>query len=145
MIRSRVRCSYQPAIPALRKKGTKKRGKKRKKKHSNKRVRHFCLTSVSVNLFHLCADWSKACFLPAEIERVLNSAMCFGRSFGPLMKYLRTYHTLRYSAAQKSQHRKHRDAQTLTNSRLSLAAWSTYSMQRLLGCLRPFAKEEGRT
>ena len=79
------------------------------RRRSNRRDHHSYLTlSVLVELFHICADWLKVCLPPAERERVLNSASNVRRVFGPLAKYLRTCHTLRYLTARtKSQHRKH--------------------------------------
>ena len=76
----------------------------------NQRILHFSLTiSVSVNLFHVCAELfhlcavsSEKCYPPAEIECVLNSAICFRQAFSLLMKYLRACHTLHYLTEQQN-------------------------------------------
>ena len=46
----------------------------------------FVWPSQFVDLFHLCADWSKACFPPVEIDRVVNTVSYFRRAFSPLKK-----------------------------------------------------------
>ena len=85
----------------------------KRRRHSNRRVRSFCLTfSVSVDSFHLSADWSKASFPPAERERVLK--LCDELS-DPWRRAAPACHTMRpwITALQQSQHRKHRVAWTL--------------------------------
>ena len=48
---------------------------KEQKTFESKRL-PFCLTFFQSSVSPLCADWSEACFPPADIEHVLNSAMC---------------------------------------------------------------------
>ena len=55
---------------------TQQRQTKEQKTLESKRL-PFCLTFFQSSFSPLCADWSEACFPPADIEHVLNSAMCF--------------------------------------------------------------------
>ena len=91
-----------------------------RRRHSNRRIRHFSLTSVSVDLFHICATWSKAIIPPAEMERVLTCATCFRRAFGPLTIHCIVIpHAIISNCTTKQQHRKHRVAQITKNEQLS--------------------------
>ena len=55
---------------------TQQRQTKEQKTFESKRL-PFCLTFFQSSFSPLCADWSEACFPPADTECVLNSAACF--------------------------------------------------------------------
>ena len=60
---------------------------------SEVKISPFCLCFFK-STFHLCADWSKASFPPADTEHVLKSVMCQWHAFSMQPKNLRVCHNV---------------------------------------------------